>query len=156
MIEIYACINDVHEKLNGILAKKLDGPFKILKTGNGKPFIEGNPVHFSLSHSGEKGIIAVSDKPVGIDLEIFRDRIRNNIIKRFSEREQAEILDERDFLAHWTAREAYVKLYGHTLAKTWRRIEFFGGKIYFDGQPQNIKLCHYYFPFGVTAICSEE
>lgn len=156
MIEIYLCFGSVHERLNKILNNKLGQPFKILKTANGKPYIEGTPLHFSLSHSGERGIIALSDKPIGVDLEIFKYKLRKSVIKRFSAREQTEIADERDFLRHWTVREAYVKLHGLTLAETWKHIEFFGGKLYFDGQLQWVKIRHYSFSFGVAAVCCEE
>ena len=156
MIELYLCKDDVHERLNGILNKKLAQPFEILKTENGKPYIEGNPLYFSLSHSCDRGLVAISDKPVGVDIEIFKDKLRKSVIERFSAREQAEIENERDFLIHWTAREAYVKLYGLTIAKMWKRVEFFGGNIYIDGQIKQVKLRHCYFTFGVAATCTEE
>lgn len=155
MIELYLCNKDVHERLNGILNKKLAQPFEILKTENGKPYIEGNPLHFSISHSGDRSLIAISDKPVGVDIEIFRDKLRKSVIELFSAREQAEIACERDFLIHWTSREAYVKLYGLTIAKMWKRIEFFGGNIYIDGQIKQVTLRHYDFTFGVAAVCTE-
>lgn len=156
MIELYLCRNDVHERLNGILNNKLAQPFEILKTENGKPYINGYPLHFSISHSGDRGIIAISDKPIGVDIEIFKDKLRKSVIERFSAREQAEIADERDFLKHWTAREAYVKLYGLTIAEMWKRIEFLNGKLYLDGQLTSVKIRHYNLPFGVAATCTEE
>lgn len=156
MIEIYLCRNDVHERLNGILSQKLAQQFNILKTESGKPYIEGNPLHFSLSHSDDKGIIAISDKPVGADIEIFKDRLRKSVIERFSAREQAEIAGERDFLKHWTAREAYVKLYGLTIAELWKRVEFLDGKLYLDGQALSVKIRHYNLTHGVAAVCTEE
>lgn len=156
MIELYLCRGDVHERLNGILSNKLAQPFEILKTENGKPYVAGNPLHFSLSHSGDRGIVAISDKPIGVDIEIFKGKLRKSVLERFSAREQAEIANERDFLIHWTAREAYVKLYGRTIAKMLNRVEFFGGKLYLDGQLQSVKIRHYYFSFGVAAVCTEE
>ena len=125
MTEIFLCRDNVHDSLNKLLKAKLTEPFEILKTENGKPYIEGNPVHFSISHSGNMGIIAISDKPVGIDIEVYSDCMRYSVLERFSEREQAEIADGCDFLRHWTVREAFVKLYGLTIAKMWKRIEFF-------------------------------
>lgn len=156
MIELYFCKSDVHERLNGILSNKLAQPFEILKTENGKPYLEGIPLHFSLSHSADRGLITISDKPIGVDIEIFKDKLRKSVIERFSAREQSEIANERDFLIHWTAREAYVKLYGLTIAKMLNRVEFFGGKLYLNGQLQSVKIRHYYFSFGVAAVCTEE
>lgn len=155
MIEIYLGDNNPREKLEKILKERL-GNYEISVTENGKPYIEGNPLFFSYSHSGERGLTAIADRAVGADLEICRGRIRESVLKRFSERERAEIAVERDFLLHWTAREAYVKLYGLTLADMWKRIEFFGGKIYIDGKKQPVEVRGYEFWFGVGAVCCEE
>lgn len=156
MIEIFLCRDDVHERLNDLLEERLSAPFEILKTENGKPYIGGNPLYFSLSHSGTRGIIAISDKPIGVDLEVYSESMRLSVFERFSECEQAEIADGRDFLKHWTAREAYVKTYGLTIAETWKRIEFLDGKLYFDGIRQNVIIRTYDFGFGVGAVCFED
>ena len=156
MTEIYLCDGDVHERLDGILKSKLKSPFEIRKTPLGKPYIGGNPFYFSLSHSSDRSIIAISDKPCGVDLEVFRGRLRESILKTFTERERAEIASEREFLLHWTVREAYVKLYGLSVFKLLRRLEFYGGKLYLDGQLQPVKFRTYDFQFGVAATCLEE
>ena len=157
MIEIYSTFTDsCNDRLKKVLSRHIAAPFEILCTKNGKPYISGNPVYFSLSHSGQKAVFAVCDKPVGIDIEIYKARDRKSVISRFTEREQTEITNERDFLKHWTAREAYIKLYGLTLAETLKRIEFFGGILHVDGQPQSVKIRHYDFGYGIAAICTEK
>lgn len=155
MTEVYLCEGDVHARLDKLLKAKLKYPFEIKKTPLGKPYIGGNPFYFSLSHSGGRGIIAISDKPCGVDLEVFKGRLRDSVLNKFSERERAEIASERDFLQHWTAREAYIKLYGFSIYKLCRRLEFYGGKLYLDGELQSVKLRFYYFQFGVAALCLE-
>ncbi len=155
MIEVYLTDNNPRAKLEQILAERLK-EYKILTTESGKPYIEGSPLCFSYSHSGDRGLLAVSPCGIGADLELYRGKIRHSVIKRFPEREQAEIFDERGFLLHWTAREAYVKLYGLEIAKMWRRVEFFGGKIFLDGQVMPVKIRHYVFWCGVGAVCTEE
>lgn len=143
----------VHARLNEKLAQSLGYAPQISATAAGKPYIEGNPVYFSLSHSGTRGMFALSDGPVGVDLEILKKRERTGVLNRFGERERAEIACERDFLKHWTAREAYVKLFGLEIAKMWRRLEFFGGELFFDGQKTNAQVRFYDLYYGVAAVC---
>lgn len=157
MITLFSTYKDIcHERLNSVLSRHIAAPFEIGVTENGKPFIEGNPLFFSLSHSGERAVFAVGDIPLGIDLEILKERNRESLISRFSERERAEITCERDFLIHWTAREAYVKLFGLTIAKMWKCIEFFGGILYVNGNPQDLYLQIYDLGYGVATLCGEQ
>lgn len=155
MTEIYLTDGNPRARLLGILDKRL-GSYEIKTAQNGKPYIEGDPLFFSYSHSGERGLLAISVRPVGADFELFRGRTRDSVLRRFTGRERAEIACERDFLFHWTAREAYIKLYGSTLAEMWKRVEFFGGKIYVDGDIRPVKITHYAFWCGVGAVCAEE
>lgn len=130
---------------------------KILKTPLGKPYIGGNPLFISLTHSGRHAAIATDTVPVGVDSECLRGRSHESVLKRFSERERAEISSERDFLIHWTAREAYIKMRGETLASTLKRIEFFGGKIYLDGNGQPCSVRHFFLDGGrVLGVCTQE
>ena len=157
MITVYFCGADELDKyLESVLSRHICAPFEILRTAEGKPYIEGNPVYFSKSHKKTRAAFAISDKPVGIDMEVLTGRERNSILQRFSERERSEISCERDFLNHWTAREAFVKLYGYTLLNTYRRIEFYGGKIYLDGIVQQVKLESYSFENAQITVCLEQ
>lgn len=82
---------------------------------------KGKKIDFNLSHSGKYAVLAVGDKPVGIDVErVKKDRIA--VAKRFfCEEEYEEILNTpesmRDslFLEYWTMKEAYVKRTGKGL-----------------------------------------
>lgn len=155
MIELFICDRDTLDaSLDKILKQRLPS-YEIKRTDNGKPYLEGHPLHFSLSHSGDIGVIALSSNPVGVDVEVIKGREHKAIIERISARERAEIACERDFLKHWTAREAYIKLYGLTLAKMWRRIDFFEETIYVDGEAQKVKLATYTFGNGIITLCRE-
>ncbi|MBE6718409.1 MAG: hypothetical protein E7574_04045 [Ruminococcaceae bacterium] len=68
---------------------------------NGKPYIEGNPFYFSLSHSGDYAVCAISDTPVGIDIELDKE-LSTLVKKRFAEN-----------MLEWTKREAKGKLTGN-------------------------------------------
>lgn len=157
MTDVYLSYADcVHALLEAKLKERAPYPFEIRTTPNGKPYIEGDPVFFSLSHSGDRAICVICDRKCGIDLEVYKKQQHISVINRFSAREQAEIACERDFLKHWTAREAYVKLYGLQLAKMWRRVEFFGDILYDEGKPADVDFKFYYFYFGVAALCTEK
>lgn len=146
----------IYDRLDEILIKLTGGSHEILRTENGKPYIDGNPLFFSLSHSGKYGMIAVCDKPVGVDLEIYKNKDRLALSARFSAEEQSEILTERDFLVHWTVREAFVKMRGSTLANDLKSLAYYGGNLYFDGVLQSVELQTHFFDYGVVTVCIEK
>ena len=84
---------------------------------HGKPFIIGHPeIHFSLSHCREAVACAVSDRPVGIDVESVR-RYKEDVVRyAMNEQEQQQIAAaERPdvaFIRLWTMKEARLKLTG--------------------------------------------
>ena len=84
---------------------------------NGKPYAEGLDIHFSLSHSGTVAVCAISDKPVGIDVEKVRDVNMRVAQKMFTPRERYYVFSDkrkmkRRFFEIWTKKEAYVKRIG--------------------------------------------
>ncbi len=83
----------------------------------GKPFIIGHPdIHFNLSHCRAAVICAVSDRPLGIDIETvrpFKDRLARHVL---SEEEYKDVLSaphpDLAFIEIWTRKEAVLKLTG--------------------------------------------
>ena len=48
----------------------VEPPSKIARTAKGKPYFPDRPdLHFSISHTGELSLCALSDRPVGADIE---------------------------------------------------------------------------------------
>lgn len=88
------------------------------RTGeNGKPYAENLNIHFSLSHSGSLAVCAVSDQPVGIDVEKIKPVNFRVVEKWFTEQERQYIFSdaqktEERFFEIWTKKEAYVKRLG--------------------------------------------
>ncbi|MDR0937412.1 MAG: 4'-phosphopantetheinyl transferase superfamily protein [Oscillospiraceae bacterium] len=85
-------------------------------TPQGKPYLPGSSVHFSISHSGDWAVLAVADSPIGIDIErTDRENINKNRIaaRFFTETERRWLADNANnpdaFYYVWTAREAMVK-----------------------------------------------
>ena len=83
---------------------------------NGKPFFEDYPdFHFNISHCEDLIAVAVSKKPVGVDIEILRD-VNLEIARRFfSKKETRFSKASRDFLYVWTRKEAFLKRTGEGL-----------------------------------------
>jgi phosphopantetheinyl transferase len=85
----------------------------------GKPVAKGldelKGLEISLSHKGNESVALVSDKPVGIDIELIEERSPAFMDMSFTERELA-LLKEREqaewTTRFWTAKEAYGKMLG--------------------------------------------
>ncbi len=94
----------------------------------GKPRLAGEAVnsglHFNVSHSNERALIAVSRAPLGVDIEHIRPLKDCEAIARrfFSEAEQCSLVSvptERKleaFFTCWTRKEAYIKAVGDGLS----------------------------------------
>lgn len=90
-----------------------DAPVAFLPAG--KPVLSGrDDAHFSLSHAGRYVLCAVSDRPVGADVQPVRS-VNLSIARRFHPDEQAWLSalpeDERQagLFRLWTRKEAWVK-----------------------------------------------
>lgn len=88
----------------------------------GKPYIKGNPLYFSISHSGSFVACAIDSRPVGIDIEAYRN-IPDTLAKRFCTEEELLFIFEKSdkinvkkFFSVWTAKEAYLKCTGEGLS----------------------------------------
>ena len=115
-------------------------PAKIEKTPDGKPyFADKQGLFLSLSHSGEYAVCAVSDVPVGVDIQKWQDT-KHSLLKRIlcsgeqialaeredhSEKVKDGLLSAEemiDFFRFWTAKEACVKCTGAGLSKDFREL----------------------------------
>ena len=84
---------------------------------HGKPSIVGHPeIFFNISHCKEAVACAISDQPVGIDVESFRDYKESLVRYTMNEEEIREIESSDDpattFIRLWTMKEATIKLRG--------------------------------------------
>ena len=91
---------------------------KIQVSPNGKPYLDENPVFFSISHSYPLVVCAISETPVGVDIEKIRPISGNP--QRFCTEQECEYLnnaknkDEYNerLITLWTKKEALFKLFG--------------------------------------------
>lgn len=116
---------------------------RFAKDEKGKPYAENLNVHFNISHSGEYVVCAVSDSPIGIDIEEIRE-INFKILERIcSHREFVYFSEEPQlnrFFEIWTAKEAQAKLFGDGISKISEEIG------------ENIKITHESIPGYKIAI----
>lgn len=79
----------------------------------GKPYIKGN-LFVNWSHSGEMAICAISNNPVGCDVEIIKAAKLNLAKKYFTENENKLLENDADtmFCRIWSAKESFIKFTG--------------------------------------------
>ncbi len=118
-IDLYIGFGGRDEVLGAALGDNAD---RILRKDHGKPYIPGG-VEFNLSHSGDVTVCAVSASPVGVDIELIKEREISRLIKAFGERERQCIEEKnaearlREFYRAWTVKEAVCKLKGCGISK---------------------------------------
>ena len=95
---------------------------------NGKPYLDG--VFFSLSHAGDLALCAVSDAPVGCDIERVKEAPLELAPRVFRPGERAYLRAARDpdqarrrFFTLWTLKESYLKMTGEGLRLPPERLE---------------------------------
>ena len=89
---------------------------------NGKPFLADFPgIHFNISHTTAAVAAAISNKPIGIDIELIKsdsDTKTLKIAKKMFLPHEVEYITERQnetgkrFCEIWTRKEAYAKYLG--------------------------------------------
>lgn len=80
---------------------------------NGKPVIIGHEdIHFNMSHCKNAVACAVSDKPIGIDVERIQDKVNESLAQYVLNEKELEDITPLKFARLWTMKEAVVKLTG--------------------------------------------
>lgn len=80
-------------------------PPEIEYSAGGKPYLSDHSYEFNISHSHGKVAVAVSDQPVGIDIESKNKLLPENICRRFFGKAQATAEE-------FTRFESYLKYSG--------------------------------------------
>lgn len=70
-----------------------------------KPKFVGNDTHFSLSHCGDKFVLAFSFSEIGVDLEL----VRNIDFEKFNSKYDLQAKSNLEFFEKWTYLEAISK-----------------------------------------------
>ena len=91
----------------------------------GKPRCINCAAKFNISHSGTKVACVVSDKEVGVDIEVNKPHPERTI-NRFATESEKEFIakNEANFLKIWCLKEAWVKCTGEGIRGNLKDIEF--------------------------------
>lgn len=127
----------------------------------GKPYIEGCPVHISISHSGSYALAAASDMPIGADIERIRAVKKKVAAHVLSDGELEYVLHDESLynkriIKLWTMKEAYGKMTGHGVFKK----ERFTALIKDNELVLNYDTCCFSFPAApegyVICVCEKQ
>lgn len=88
---------------------------------NGKPYFKNYPYYFNLSHSGNYVACALSEREVGMDLQIHRATDSERLAGRYFSLAEVDALQRAGdrpafFFRLWARKEAYGKLTGKGIA----------------------------------------
>ena len=118
----FACLKS-YVMLRELLERQgLSHPFIFAQNEHGKPYLKDHPdVHFNLSHCKNGIMVAVSNQPIGVDIESYRNVSDSLIRYTMNEAEQHIIQTSDDpirtFTEYWTKKEAVFKLRGTGITK---------------------------------------
>lgn len=85
--------------------------YKVKYTKNGKPYIVGNKVYFSISNDKDLLLIVFDNKPVGADIQFYR-KVNNEINKLLMINET----DNNKIIDIFSKKEAIIKLLDEKLS----------------------------------------
>jgi len=96
--------------------RHLIGSGTILRDSYGKPYLDGNPFYFNVSHTQDYAFIGISQTPIGVDIEkVLEERVISDT-PLMSESEHQVIKNAPDkadaFFSFWCAKEALLKARG--------------------------------------------
>ncbi|API87612.1 4'-phosphopantetheinyl transferase family protein [Francisella uliginis] len=106
-----------------VLSKKFSIENPLFATNDGKPYLCNSNIHFNISHTGNKVVIALANQQIGIDTEeIAQKRKVLRIAKRYFKPDEYLSLQKsddlyRDFYTLWTLKESQVKRSSLGIAK---------------------------------------
>lgn len=130
----------------------------------GKPELVYPDIYFNLSHSGEYVVLAISDRPVGIDIEHKKKNYAAVAKRCFCENEYMDIISagtkaeqENCFLQYWTMKEAFIKHSGEGLRiplNSFRILRKDAGISRVDGQDRWFAACFMEDTAYCISVCS--
>ena len=137
----------------------------IMQNPNGKPYFSDDPgFQFSISHSGDWAVVAVSDVSVGVDIQLKKP-ISLKLAGRFFTKNEQRLLASLEgeeyndtFYRIWTAKEAICKVRGDSLVMILCRTD----TVAFDGTLKDVvddvfvKRIDFPDPGFALAVASEE
>ncbi|MGN1231626.1 MAG: 4'-phosphopantetheinyl transferase family protein [Anaerotignum sp.] len=133
----------------------------------GKPYLQQEDFHFSLSHSGDYAICAFSHVQIGADLQQIKEKIPLRTRKILSSTEKAylEKLPDTEriqaFYRLWAMKESLIKWDGRGLRLPLEKLSFVADdilqdRIFFEDKVLHFKEYHHLLPGYTICLCSED
>lgn len=120
----------VEDTLQSLLGKKIN----MAKTPTGAPYLLEDDHCVSLSHKDNHLIVALSTRPVGVDIEKLADKPAYYRIADSYFAEKVEEGDVLGFFRSWTRREAFGKLLGTGLNAAVMGMDMRADHLQYEGQ----------------------
>ena len=131
--------------------------FQVRTEENGKPYLQGLPVHFSISHSGEYVLCAISSQSVGCDIQQIKQPDLK-LARRYFSSGEVKLLESAPEFFHrlWVLKESLGKALGCGLNESILRREFdlTGTKPTLKGKPE-LFFREFSLPNYRCAVCSQ-
>lgn len=104
---------DVEKKAIKEMLNSIDKDLVLKNKSNGAPYIlHSSYSHISISHYGGYYTIYLSNTPVGVDIQIFKDSLKKGKHYFVNETEESDIeLTKTNLHLIWTAKEAFYKMH---------------------------------------------
>lgn len=129
---------------------------RINKNKYGKPYLRDFPnIHYNISHTKGAIVCAVSDNPVGVDIERVRPYKKQIIEYFFTQNEREYIFKDMEnqdkrFTEIWTKKEAYVKWAGTGIEIPFNKFDV----LYSEKKAPKLNS-FFYLEYCIT-VCSEQ
>lgn len=95
--------------------------FPICRTQKGKPYVDGLPIHFSVSHSDFLWVCLIGTTENGVDIQNKRHSNFEAIAHRFFQPDEQKAVQTggvQTFISIWCRKEAFIKYHGMTIGET--------------------------------------
>ena len=102
---------------------------QILRTDRGKPYLAGNELYFSVSHSEDMFACLLADCNVGLDIQQLRDVRAEALARKYFTEEEYHYMKSRGedgFFRLWTRKEAFAKYTGRGLEEILQKVPVLG------------------------------
>lgn len=121
----------------------------------GKPYLtEHSGVYINISHSGDYAVCAVSDTPVGVDIQLMRE-CNLNIAKRYLTAEELEYVNgaKERFYEVWVRKESFSKAVGKGLQLPLKKISVLGSTVSYEDKIYKLQMCDTYSDYKMC-VCT--
>lgn len=121
----------------------------------GKPYLTEYPeVYINISHSGDYAVCAVSDTPVGVDIQLMRE-CNLNIAKRYLTAEELEYVNgiKERFYDVWVRKESFSKAVGKGLRLPLKTICVLNDTVCYENKTYKLQMCETYSDYKMC-VCT--